>query len=321
MESLRPFSEFLLPAYTNLPVGKYVNLFIVRETESEVIFRTEGSGEPINREFVHAGMDDGGEVIDRAVISKRKQTAVERRTGRALLHAFGLLARHDDGSVCMLNTNAPCERCIDCWVYGYAAGGGGAQKSRVMTEDAFSLLSASAITDTKTFNATFDTGTMRHPETGKPSHSINASEYIRPEAHFLDIEVLKDVTPLEMAYVVGNILRSSRYGAISSRIGKIRNEIVAIVFSTAEVMSTLEWTRQTYDLLGAREHPLSRSEVRDRSLAAIDRLSADVPGAKRRMSEGELAAFLDEVRVLYEAPEAFLRELDASYPKPAGKKR
>jgi len=155
MKMLDGYKDFLLGRYFNLPQGRYVNLIVLRETKSEAIFRTEGSGEPLNREFVHAGLSNH-EVIPRVVISKRKQTAVERRTGRELLRSFGLLQKLDDDAECMLNTNNPCERCVDCWLYGFAAGGGGAQKSRVITEDAFSLLPASSIVDTKTFNALFE---------------------------------------------------------------------------------------------------------------------------------------------------------------------
>ena len=76
------------------------------------------------------------------IISKRKQTAVERRTGRELLREHGLLkmARWQEEQPCALNTNAPCGTCIDCMLYGFAVGGGGAQKSRVMTDESYSSL-------------------------------------------------------------------------------------------------------------------------------------------------------------------------------------
>src|SRR5262249_40766494 len=234
METLDNYKDYLLDSYSNFPQGRYVNLVVLRETQSETIFRTEGSGEPLNREFVHAGLEDH-EVIPRVAISKRKQTAVERRTGRELLRSFGLLQKLDGGTECMLNTNNPCERCVDCWLYGFAAGGGGAQKSRVITEDAFSLLPASSVVDSKTFNALFDNSTMRNPDTGEASTSISESEYVKPEVHFLDIEVLKDVTAAELVYTCGNILRSSRYGAISSRLGRVQNTLLAVIFSRSEI--------------------------------------------------------------------------------------
>jgi CRISPR-associated protein Csc2 len=316
MRTLNGYDDFLLDHYFNLPQGRYVNLVVLRETKSETIFRTEGSGEPLNREFVHAGLSER-EVVPRVIISKRKQTAVERRTGRELLRGFGLLQKLDDGAECMLNTNNPCERCIDCWLYGFAAGGGGAQKSRVITEDAFSLLPASSIVDTRTFNALFDNSTMRNPDTGEASTSISESEYVKPESHFLDIEVLKDVTAAELVYACGNILRSSRYGAISSRVGRVQNTILAIVFSRAEIFSSLELTQATYDRLANKEHPLHADDVTGAVAGpngALTHLLPSTVGTYQVMDGQKLADFLSEVRETYEAPEAFLRQLDTSYP-------
>ena len=134
MQTLQKYAKHLPEAYSNYPRGYYVSLILTRKVEGEAIFRTEGSGEPMNREFVHAGEVDQT-VIPRVVISKRKQTAVERRIGRELLRRVELLAA-DAG----LNEGEPEPDSIDSMVYGYAVGGGGAQKSRVITDDAFSIL-------------------------------------------------------------------------------------------------------------------------------------------------------------------------------------
>jgi len=223
-----------------------------------------------------------------------------------------------------LNTNNPCEGCFDCCLYCFAAGGGGAQKSPGITEDAFSLLPASFVVDTKTFNALFDNNTMRNPLTGAASPSINGSEYIKPEAHFLDIEVLKDITADELVYTCGNILRSSRYGAISSRIGRMQNTLLAIVFSRAEIFSSLELTQATYDRLADKEHPLRADKVAG-AVAGTDgafaHLLPGTVGAYEVMEGNSLADFLAEVRETYETPEGFLRQLDASYPGPAKAKK
>lgn len=76
--------NYILKDYSNLPKGYYASLFIIRKTGSEAIFRTEGSGEELVKETVSAGMIDTTP-IRRVVISKRKQTAVERRMGRRVL--------------------------------------------------------------------------------------------------------------------------------------------------------------------------------------------------------------------------------------------
>ena len=128
---LNQYTDYLLPKYNNFPQGHYVSLVVIRKTESETIFRTEGSGEGLVKETVIAGLNNS-QRIRRVVISKRKQTAVERRSGREVLREHNFLKNDSKGQICALNTNAPCGKCIDCMLYGYAVGGGGAQKSRVI---------------------------------------------------------------------------------------------------------------------------------------------------------------------------------------------
>jgi len=317
---LNQYSDYLLPKYNNFPQGRYVSLVVIRKTESETIFRTEGSGEGLVKETVIAGLNNF-QRIRRVVISKRKQTAVERRVGREVLREHNLLKNDSKGQICALNTNAPCGKCIDCMLYGYAVGGGGAQKSRVMTDDSYSVGPTSQVTDRRTFNATFDNGTMRNPITGKASTSINEDEYVLPETHFLDIETLKDVTAGELQYVIGNILRSSRYGAISSRLGKVRNTLVGIVFSDTELFSNLELTQAVYDtLLGDKDEldfPLYDHEVfqavQDAADVLLHRLVSRTPVVVR----GEaLQRVLDETIALYRDSEnikSFLGEIEKDY--------
>ena len=317
---LNQYSDYLLPKYNNFPQGRYVSLVVIRKTESETIFRTEGSGEGLVKETVIAGLNNF-QRIRRVVISKRKQTAVERRVGREVLREHNLLKNDSKGQICALNTNAPCGKCIDCMLYGYAVGGGGAQKSRVMTDDSYSIGPTSQVTDRRTFNATFDNGTMRNPITGKASTSINEDEYVLPETHFLDIETLKDVTAGELQYVIGNILRSSRYGAISSRLGKVHNTLVGIVFSDTELFSNLELTQAVYDtLLGDKDEldfPLYDHEVfqavQDAADVLLHRLVSRTPVVVR----GEaLQRVLDETIALYRDSEnikSFLGEIEKDY--------
>lgn len=310
MSILTQYSHHFAPGYSNYPQGRYITLIVARWIESEAIFRTEGSGEPLSKEFVHAGIAHP-ETIQRVVISKRKQTAVERRTGRELLRRHELLFSTKEG-ICALNRNNPCEKCLDCMIYGYAAGGGGAQKARVITDDAFSLYPASQIVATKQFNALFDNSTMRDPETGKASSSIGTDEYVKPQALFLDMETLKDVTSAEFQYILGNILRSSRYGAISSRIGKVQNELLGVVFSDCELFSNLELTQAAYDHLLGNDSELDFPLPKDRVHAAIqhaaDNLMGRVVGQTTTLSAAELPQLRQELVNLY-SDEAALADL------------
>ena len=303
MSIVNQYAEHFLSTYSNYPQGHYVSLLLVRRIESEAIFRTEGSGEPLSKEFVHAGLN-GDEIIQRVVISKRKQTAVERRTGRELLRQYDkLFPGKRTGVPCALNRNDPCERCMDCMIYGYAAGGGGAQKSRVVTDDAFSLHAASTVVATKQFNALYDNSTMRDPETGKPSHSIGTDEYVKPETLFLDIETVRDVTTAEFSYVLGNILRSKRYGAISSRIGKVQNVLAGVILSDCEVFSNLELTQAVYDQLRGTvvepDFPLRTEVVVEALRSEADKLAQRVVGHLTILPFNEVTALVEEITALY----------------------
>lgn len=323
---LNQYSNYLLDRYDNFPHGRYVSLLVIRKTESETIFRTEGSGEGLVKEIVMAGATNATP-MRRVVISKRKQTAVERRTGRELLREHDLLKMaiaNKKEQICALNTNAPCGKCIDCMLYGFAVGGGGAQKSRVMTDDAYSIGPVAQVTGRRTFNATFDNGTMRNPLTGAASTSINEDEYVLPETHFLDIETLKDVTVGELQYVIGNILRSSRYGAISSRLGRVQNTLAAIIFSDTEIFSNLELTQHVYDLLksSSREQdeldfPLSDEQVRKAVSEATNALLTRIVGrAPLVLRDDILQRVLDETISLYrnvDDVKALLAEVDQGY--------
>jgi len=325
MGVLEKYSNLMVDKYENFPQGKFLTLFILRKAESEVIFRTEGSGEDLSKEVVYAGIENR-DLIPRVVISKRKQTAVERRTGRELLRANSLLF-YDKGKpegkledICALNRNKPCGICADCMIYGYAVGGGGAQKSRVITDDAFSILPYTKVTAKRTFNALYDNNTMRDPITNEPSSSIQEDQYIKPEALFIDMETLKDLTPGEVKYVLGNILRSRRYGAISSRMGKMRNKAMHAIFSDCELFSNLELTQKVFDLLksedGDLSFPLDAAKVKSAMMKAIVELSDEVVGNLVTLSQDEVTELVAEIRELFANAERvaeFLQEVTNLY--------
>ena len=317
MSILNNYTDFIVDQYENFPQSRYLTLIVLRKAESEMIFRTEGSGEGLSRDTVHPGLD-GGDPISRVTISKRKQTAVERRTGRELLRQHKLLfyaggerEGHKD-DICALNRNKPCGICADCMIYGYAVGGGGAQKSRVITDDAFSILSYQAVTAKRTFNALYDNNTMRDPVTGEASASIQEDEYVKPETLFIDMQTLKDLTAIEIRYVIANMLRSRRYGAISSRLGKMQNTLVGAIFSDCELFSNLELTQSVYDRLGQdnRKFPLKEKQVKSEVVAAVENLSHEVIGNLQILGDTEVDELVDEIRHTFASPDEVKRLLD-----------
>lgn len=311
IETLKPF---LAEGYENFPKGRTIGAVVLRTTKSETIFRTEGTGEPMCSEYVQAGVTDL-KAIPRLVMTKRKQVAPERRKGREFIRAHDLLRRSKDGTVCALNTNAPCEMCIDCFLYGFAAGGGGAQKSRIWTEDAFSILPATELIGDRTINAIFETGTMRD-EKGTASTALNTSEYIKPGVHFLDIVTFRDVTADELQYALGNILLTTRYGAVSSRVGRMENQILGVFGGISELPSSLELVQGVYDQLseGELEHPLN-SEVLIEATKQVIASWTNKRGISVQLTSDELASLIAQIDDTF-APgqqEDFLKQLDETY--------
>jgi CRISPR-associated protein Csc2 len=317
--SIEKLQPFLAPTYENFPKGRTIGVVVLRTTQSETIFRTEGTGEPMCSEYVQAGLSaENDHSIARLVMTKRKQIAPERRKGREFLRSHSLLYNNfKSGAVCALNTNAPCELCIDCFLYGFAAGGEGAQKSRVWTEDAFSVLPATELVADRTINAIFENGTMRD-EKGSASTALNTSEYIKPGAHFLDIVTLKDVTADEMRYAFGNILLTSRYGAVSSRVGRMENQILGIFGGIAELPSSLELVQSVYDRLTQDgktiEHPFNTETLASVTQSAIAHWT-NKRGISMQLSSQELDDLIADVDRHWELAEqeVFLKRLDQTY--------
>lgn len=325
MSTLDKYRDFIVNKYENFPQSRYLTLIVLRKAESEMIFRTEGSGEGLSRDSVHAGLKTR-DIISRVTISKRKQTAVERRTGRELLRQHNLLyysggkREGSDDDICALNRNKPCGICADCMIYGYAVGGGGAQKSRVITDDAFSILPYQTVTAKRTFNALYDNNTMRDPVTGKASSSIQEDEYVKPETLFIDMQTLKDLTADEIRYVVANVLRSRRYGAISSRLGKMRNTLVGAIFSDCEIFSNLELTQLVYDQLSAdnRQFPLEEKKVESVIAEAVAALTGEVIGSVHQLTQSEITEFIGEIQNTYATPDevkTLLNSVTELYPR------
>ncbi|MEG4091411.1 type I-D CRISPR-associated protein Cas7/Csc2 [Microcoleus sp. Pol12B4] len=315
--SIAKLQPFLAASYENFPKGRTIGMVVLRTTQSETIFRTEGTGEPMCSEYVQAGIEDT-ESIPRLVMTKRKQVAPERRKGREFLRSHNLLyTAPKTDAICALNTNAPCEMCVDCFLYGFAAGGEGAQKSRVWTEDAFSVLHSTELIADRTINAIFETGTMRD-EKGNASTALNTSEYIKPGVHFLDIVTLKDVTADELRYTLGNILLTTRYGAVSSRVGRMDNQILGVFGGIAELPSSLELVQGVYDKLKAQntalEHPLKTASLVDATQEIIGNWT-NKRGISMQLSATECDALIADVDRHWSLPEqeTFLKRLDESY--------
>ncbi len=228
------------------PEAHYAHIITLRITESYPIFRTDGD---LNTARVAAGRSrDHKQQVDRIAMFMRKQTTAERLRGRELLRLHGII-----GDECRYNEH-PCGECPDCAAYGYAIGETGAEKSKVFSDSAYSLTEHAISHEVNTFNAPGEAGTMYDQASGQTSNRINSTAYIKPGVVFPAVTTTRDLTYNLFGYVLNNLLSTERYGATTTRTGRIDNEVIGIVLGDGEIMSNLALTQAIYDsLVGSNE--------------------------------------------------------------------
>ncbi len=256
-------TKFFHDAIPPKPMGKYVHFLTLRVTESYPLLQTDGE---LNRARVRAGVKHS-ETITRLAFFKRKQFSPERLTGRELLRKYNI----GDADKCDYNVDFS-KTTPDCVLYGFAIGDSGSEKSKVVVDTAYSITPFDDSHLTFTLNAPYESGTMSRQ--GQVTSRINSQDHILPQVFFPSIVTLRDPTEAGFLYVFNNILRTSRYGAQTTRTGTIRNELLGVVFADGEILSNLRWTQTIYDLLCDRQQinppdPLNEEAVRDAAVDAI----------------------------------------------------
>jgi len=335
---LTAHSDSFQSAIPRMRQGKYVQILVLRETKSYAVFTTEG--QTLDVEHLQGGIQRT-DPIDRVVMYKRKQVAPERRKGKATMRALGVTPAEDEKvgrdakakkdivrkGDCQIMGNA-CGMCADCILYGFAATMGTAsQRARVLTDSAFSIREQSQIMRDIKLNAIQETTAG-----GIAGSAYAHRENVLPQVFLPSVEALVDVTAGEFVYVMGNILRTSRYGAESGREGFVRNHVIGVYFSDSELFSNLELTQLLYDEL---VEPDVRAMPDYLDLEQVTPLLRQVAASQAEkayassygLDETELAGLLDGVREIFQDPESlrdFYQALDraaVSYAintKPAG---
>ncbi|MEW6045886.1 MAG: type I-D CRISPR-associated protein Cas7/Csc2 [Bacillota bacterium] len=347
IEALNEYRGVFAPEIPHAPAGRFASVVLLRETKSYAIFTTEG-GEQQDTERTQAGLRHS-EPIDRLVMFKRKQVAPERRTGKALMRQYGVfphaVVRKDREVVevvygaeaiaaaqarykaksekvevvvvedCYLTAQL-CTHCPDCLIYGYAAvEGEGARKARVMTDSCFSVRPYPLIQKGIKFNVI--------DEREQTSGTITEFDYTMPEVFLPAVVTTVDLTLDEFVYVLGNILRTTRYGKEASRQGFVRNHVMAISFSDVELFANLELTQAFYDAfvdggMDLAAGGLSRQDFERHLPEVLKRLTAEINGRLTWVTGGKLQAILDEVRALNQDEAClsrFLRDLNTQAAK------
>ncbi len=299
-------------AFPRLASGKYVHFLMVRHSQSFPVFQTDGV---LNTARTQAGLEaKNNESVSRLVMFKRKQVTPERLAGRELLRSLTLTsATEGTNNFCEYNGEKSCKKCPDCIIYGFAIGDSGSERSKVYSDSAFSLTPYETSHRSFTFNAPFEGGTMS--EKGEMRSAINELDHVLPEVAFPTVETLRDPTFEGFIYVLGNLLRTRRYGAQESRTGTMTNHMIGIAFCDGEVFSNLYFTQAVYDALkikGDINAPIA--DIRSEAATVAEQLLHQEPVRRSQAIFGsQLDDLLEEVAGIYQDEAKLTATLTALY--------
>jgi CRISPR-associated protein Csc2 len=242
------------------PSGFYAHLIMLRVTESYPLFQTDGE---LNTARVNAGSTDSA-IMTRLTMFKRKQTTPERLVGRELLRRYGFISseavdagekREKDAAGLPLDEyNVKfCQWTPDAICYGFAIGDSGSERSKVLSDTCYSLTAYDDSHEAFTLNAPYESGTMS--QRGQVTSRINEQDHVVPQVIFPSVLTMRDLPWPLFRYVLNNVLRTRRYGAQTTRTGRVENRLVAIALTDGEIFSNLKFTQRLYDALQGKLTP------------------------------------------------------------------
>ena len=218
---------------TNTPGTNYTTILVLRELESHAVFTTNGQDADIASLSIVG--DDSSIEYSPGLMFMRKQTGSDRRMGKAIQRELLEYDRPDSMEVNDMNPQS-----VESALYGSAASGDDdvdiGVTSRVMYDTAFTVRDASACIDEKFQNA---------PGEGyaKGSRStIREPDFFEPGTLFPCAITLRDATPAEVAFVTAITKRNKRYGAATTRLGRMKNHILGVYTGSEEGPSNRELT-------------------------------------------------------------------------------
>ncbi len=229
--------DFTLPKPENKPKENYVNILILRELKSAARFTTDGV--EANSAIIRIGGIE--ETVGK--MFGRKQVASDRRKAKALQRTLiseemkkAIGADGWDG--CTMKVNDMCQKCPECILFGSAASDESISiTSRVMYDEAYTIRALSAIVQEYFQNAPGDDYSK------EPTSGIREPDFFKEGTLFPCVITLKDVTAEELMFFLNITDRNSRYGATTTRFGKVQNHILGVYAGHREGPSSLEVTR------------------------------------------------------------------------------
>ncbi|MCD4782838.1 MAG: type I-D CRISPR-associated protein Cas7/Csc2 [Candidatus Eremiobacteraeota bacterium] len=221
----------LVKELTNNPGNRFVNVLVLRELQSNAVFTTNGQ----DADVVTLTVNNGDESMNYspAIMFMRKQTGSDRRFGKAMLRTLLDVE-------CTMQVNKMCQKCLECVLYGSAASEDVKETksvtSRVMYDTAFTIRDSSVIIEEKFQNAPGD-GYAKESTT-----AIREPDFFNPGVMFPCVITLRDATFTELLFILSITLKNKRYGAVTTRIGRVKNHILGIYAGSEEGPSNLELT-------------------------------------------------------------------------------
>lgn len=211
------------------PHNNYTNILVLRELKSHAVFTTNG----LDADTATLGIEKDGEYTEytSGLMFMRKQTGSDRRFAKSL-------QRDLLGTKCTMKVNQMCQDCVECILYGSAASETEGQEisitSRVMYDTAYSVRDASAVIDEK-----FQLSPGDEYAKG-PTTTPREPDFFEPGTLFPSVITLRDTTPEEVAFVLAITFKNKRYGAVTSRLGRVKNHLLGVFVGSEEGPANLE---------------------------------------------------------------------------------
>jgi CRISPR-associated protein Csc2 len=326
--TLQSIQSWFLPDIPRLRQGKMIHIVLLRETRSYAIFTTEGS--VLDTERLQAGIK-AQDPLSRVVMYKRKQVAAERRRGKELLREYGVIpiedaadeqekgkkAKKETGPVACRLMDGVCGRCPDCILYGFAAvKNEGSQRSRILTDSAWSVRDYPTIQKYIKLNAIDETVAG-----GVAGSAFSQRDHVLPQVFLPCVETLVDVTATELVYVLGNIFRTTRYGAESNREGTMRNHLLGIYCSDVELFSNLDLTQMFYDAFVSdteiaqklEQGYLAFADFEKHKQAVLQQAQAEAMAVVDALSDQQCRELREQLNKLYSNETALHELLETMY--------
>jgi CRISPR-associated protein Csc2 len=207
--------------------------------QSSAIFTTNGQ----DADITTVGISTSNGLVDYSPVMmfKRKQTGSDRRKGKELQR--NLINVQDTMDVNKMNQESP-----ESMLYGSAAGDEAISvTSRVMYDTAYSIRDSSVLVEEKFQNAPGDAFAKG------ATTAIREPDFIMPGTLFPCVVTLRDATFEELIFVLGVTKMNKRYGAATSRIGRMENNILGIYFGLEEGPANLHLSQDVARRLAASD--------------------------------------------------------------------